>query len=98
MSLKRNWRDIVEKGQLIQLKQIALALRAGYSNIASLEKQAMAALAERGWQPDYVAIRRRADLQSPRIDEVTTLIQDQGLVVLGAARLGQTRLIDNLEV
>jgi pantoate--beta-alanine ligase len=80
------------------LKQTAQKLRAGNSNIAGLEQSAKAALAERGWQPDYVAIRRSADLQPPRGDEVIDLIQTQGLVILGAARLGQTRLIDNLEV
>jgi pantoate--beta-alanine ligase len=81
-----------------QLKQIAQALRAGSSDHARLEQQAMATLTERGWQPDYIAIRRRSDLQVPRSDEVTALTQAQGLVVLGAARIGQTRLIDNLEV
>ena len=50
----------------------------------------MRGLAEAGWQPDYVEVRRRADLAVPRAE-------DRGRVVLGAARLGATRLIDNLE-
>jgi pantoate--beta-alanine ligase len=50
----------------------------------------MARLRERGWQPDYVALRRRADLQAPAAGEP--------LVVLAAAKLGRTRLIDNLEI
>ncbi len=51
---------------------------------------AMRELAAAGWQPDYVEIRRQSDLapQQPG---------DSGLVILGAARLGSTRLIDNLE-
>ena len=42
------------------------------------------------WKPDYVAVRRQADLQTPRAGDP--------MVVLAAARLGATRLIDNLEV
>lgn len=52
--------------------------------------QASAALAAAGWQPDYVEVRRRADLALPGPG-------DKELVVLAAARLGATRLIDNLE-
>ena len=61
----------------------------------TLEAQAMRALAVRGWQPDYLTIRRRADLQTPSVQDA---IMPQTLVVLGAARLGNTRLIDNFEV
>lgn len=60
------------------------------SVLARLEAQAMERLRQRGWQPDYLCVRRRADLQAP-------LAGDE-LVVLGAAKLGTTRLIDNLEV
>ena len=47
-------------------------------------------LQARGWQPDYLTVRRREDLQAPQAGDA--------LVVLGAARLGKTRLIDNLEI
>lgn len=47
-------------------------------------------LAAAGWHPDYVEMRRRSDLAVPQAG-------DKALVVLGAARLGATRLIDNLE-
>ena len=60
--------------------------------LAELESQALAALAGRGWQPDYLTLRRRADLSVPDVYSVT-----DGLVALGAARLGNTRLIDNIE-
>ena len=60
-----------------------------------LEAQAMRALALRGWQPDYLTVRRRADLQPPRSEDALT---PQSMVVLGAARLGRTRLIDNFEI
>jgi pantoate--beta-alanine ligase len=55
------------------------------------EHQAMHVLQEAGWQPDYVAVRRRADLAAPDA-------QERERVVLAAARLGATRLIDNLEL
>ncbi len=61
----------------------------------ALEAQAMRALAVRGWQPDYLTVRRRVDLQPPTAQDAVT---PQSLVVLGAARLGSTRLIDNLEI
>ncbi len=53
-------------------------------------QQALESLAAAGWSPDYLEVRRASDLQRPREN-------DRGLVVLGAARLGATRLIDNLE-
>lgn len=59
---------------------------------AALEAQAMGTLRSRGWAPDYVALRRRSDLQAP------TDLTAEPLVVLAAARLGKTRLIDNLEI
>jgi pantoate--beta-alanine ligase len=51
---------------------------------------AMQALAAAGWEPDYVDVRRREDLAPPQP-------ADRERVVLAAARLGTTRLIDNLE-
>ena len=59
----------------------------------ALEAAAQAALAQRGWQPDYLTVRRRADLLPPQAGDASG-----DLVVLGAARLGGTRLIDNLEL
>jgi pantoate--beta-alanine ligase len=66
-------------------------IRAGNRDLASLERQATAELADAGWLPDYIAVRKKTDLQLPAV-------HDSGLVVLAAARLGSTRLIDNLEV
>ena len=57
---------------------------------AALEANAMAGLQQRGWVPDYLTVRRRVDLQAPQAGD--------SLVVLGAAKLGTTRLIDNLEI
>jgi pantoate--beta-alanine ligase len=77
------------------LTGVADEIRAGHLDIFELEKKAMAALASRGWKPDYVSIRRRSDLQPPTAGDMAT---SEPLVVLAAARLGITRLIDNLEI
>ncbi len=73
------------------LSGMGKALAGGSNNHAALEEEAAAALAKRGWQVEYVAVRRQADLGLPGKDE-------RRLVILAAARLGKTRLIDNLEV
>ena len=69
---------------------MAAAVVSGRSDPAALEEAAMASLVAKGWMPDYVAIRRRADLGLPEAGDAT--------IVLAAARLGATRLIDNLEI
>lgn len=60
------------------------------ARLPELEARAVAQLAKRGWIPDYLTVRRQADLQPPQAGDA--------LVVLGAARIGATRLIDNLEI
>jgi len=77
------------------LGQIANKIRNGHENLALLEQEAVLSLVQRGWVPDYVAIRKQENLQSPSADD---LAQNKALVVLAAARLGTTRLIDNLEI
>ena len=75
------------------LRQLADAAVAAGADLAAqlpqLEAQAQAALTAQGWKPDYLTVRRRSDLQTPTAGEP--------LVALGAARIGNTRLIDNLE-
>jgi pantoate--beta-alanine ligase len=77
------------------LNQVADEVRGGHLDVLQLERKAMDALAQRGWQPDYISIRKRMDLQAPSADD---LAQDEKLVVVAAAKLGKTRLIDNLEI
>ena len=77
------------------LRAAAAALREGARDVAAVERAQVDALAARGWQPDYIAIRRRADLLPPTADDLAAKVP---LVVLGAARVGKTRLIDNLEI
>jgi pantoate--beta-alanine ligase len=77
------------------LNYVAEEMRAGHLDIFQLEHKAMDDLAKRGWKPDYISIRKRADLQVPSAGD---LAQGSPLVVLAAAKLGTTRLIDNLEI
>ena len=78
-----------------QLNEVALAVRDGHINLNQLEMQAQEKLSARGWLPDYIAIRKQSDLQKPTAED---LEQQAPLVVLAAAKLGSTRLIDNLEI
>jgi len=77
------------------LNFVAGEMRAGHLDTFSVERDAMAQLAQRGWKPDYISIRKRIDLQPPSAGD---LAQGTPLVVLAAAKLGTTRLIDNLEI
>jgi pantoate--beta-alanine ligase len=77
------------------LNDVAQEVRDGHLDVFELERHAMARLAERGWKPDYISIRKRADLQPPSAGD---LAKGEPLVVLAAAKLGTTRLIDNLEI
>src|SRR6195952_5716635 len=74
------------------LNDVANEVRSGHLDIFELERKAMAKPAARGWKPDYISIRKRADLQPPSAGD---LAQGEKLVVLAAAKLGVTRLIDN---
>ena len=88
--------DRQEAGALsAALRQLAQdtrrAIDAGdFNALPNIEAAAMAVLRDRGWRPDYLTVRRRADLLPPTSG-------DEALVVLGAAKLGTTRLIDNFE-
>lgn len=77
------------------LNEVAQEVRSGHLDIFELERNAMSKLAQRGWKPDYISIRKRCDLQPPSAGD---LVHKESLVVLAAAKLGATRLIDNLEI
>jgi pantoate--beta-alanine ligase len=72
------------------LRWLSERLRESPQRLAEWETLAMNALTAKGWVCDYLTVRRRTDLASPTTTDVP-------LVALGAARLGSTRLIDNLE-
>ena len=77
--------------QLCQMRDRVLA---GEHDLSLIEAEARRIMEEAGWQVDYLVFRRQRDLHVPTADEVA---QQEPLVVLGAAHLGDTRLIDNLE-
>ena len=98
LSSRNMYLSEAERGEAAQLSQALQALgraakQAAPQDLSSLEAQAMQALARRGWKPDYLTVRRRTDLAPPWGD-----LASQPLVVLGAAKLGNTRLIDNVEI
>ncbi len=66
-------------------------IEAGERNFGGLQEMAEKTLDSRGWRVDYVAVRKSFTLEPAQPT-------DKGLVILGAAWLGKTRLIDNLEV
>jgi pantoate--beta-alanine ligase len=94
LSSRNGYLDAAQRAEAVtlsrELKGIALAVHQGQRDWPALEAAAMQSLSARGWQPDYVAIRRRVDLAAPTAGDA--------LVVLAAAKLGATRLIDNLEL
>ena len=95
LSSRNAYLNATERAQAPQLnaalREIVTALQSGNRDFAALEAHTEITLKTRGWQPDYVAIRRQSDLLIP------TAV-DHALVVLAAARIGATRLIDNREV
>lgn len=74
-----------------ELQAVAESLKQGSLDYAGLEKRAVQSLTEHGWTVDYVEIRHADTLEVARTG-------DRKLVILAAARLGATRLIDNVEI
>jgi pantoate--beta-alanine ligase len=100
LSSRNGYLSAEERAEAVQLsmalKGLAATARAGNAagqlDVAAAESAAMDALRQRGWAPDYITLRRQHDL-SPLSGPCA-----EPLVVLGAAKLGKTRLIDSLEV
>ena len=77
------------------LNQARDRMLTGETDINRIEQEGQRELAAAGWKVDYLAVRRRRDLRPPAAEEVAT---GEPLVVLAAAKLGTTLLIDNLEI
>lgn len=73
------------------LAQVKAAVEGGARDYRGLEKEARMTLDKHGWSTDYVALQQQDTLAPAEPG-------DRALVVLGAARIGKTRLIDNLEI
>jgi pantoate--beta-alanine ligase len=104
LSSRNGYLSEAERAEAVQLsmalKDLATSLQQALKgstavDLAALEQQAVSALQARGWKPDYLTLRCRHDLLPP---SETQLRAGEPLVALGAAKLGTTRLIDNLEV
>lgn len=96
LSSRNGYLSEAELNEAVQLSQALKALIAQHAanplQLPVLEVAAVAQLNARGWQTDYLTLRRRSDLQTP-----TALDGTGSLVALAASRLGKTRLIDNIE-
>jgi pantoate--beta-alanine ligase len=94
LSSRNGYLSEAEKQEALRLSRTLKALiarwQAGERDVAALEADAMQSLRDAGWLPDYVTLRARHNLGAA--------VDGQPLVALAAARLGSTRLIDNLEV
>jgi pantoate--beta-alanine ligase len=94
MSSRNGYLDFVEKPKAVQLfrvlTDVVSKVHQGKFDYTELEHQAIKQLGSQGWQVDYISIRSARTL-------LPAVGADQDLVVLGAAKLGKTRLIDNIE-
>ena len=78
-----------------RIRQGQASTRITVDDVVEIESAAKQILNHRGWNTDYISVRRRSDLQAPRAAD---LAKPNQLVVLAASRCGATRLIDNLEI
>ncbi|MGH8865349.1 MAG: pantoate--beta-alanine ligase [Burkholderiales bacterium] len=95
LSSRNRFLSSAERKEAIRLRQAILqvkdAVESGDRNFIAIEYAAGELLARHDWKVDYVVVRTRRSLLRPDS-------QDKELVVLGAAKLGTTRLIDNQEI
>jgi pantoate--beta-alanine ligase len=84
------------QSQLIAMREQVLSLKEKtLSSLMDIEAKALTQMQGRGWKPDYMAIRQQRDLAKPTQADLDA---GQPLVIVTAAKLGKTRLIDNLEI
>ncbi|MDR2637665.1 MAG: pantoate--beta-alanine ligase [Zoogloeaceae bacterium] len=97
LSSRNSYLSPAERAEAPRLYRVLTELRAailreGGENLDSLAKKAEENLYKHGWKTDYLAVRQQSDLRPP------PGVSQQKLVIVAAARLGSTRLIDNLEI
>jgi len=100
LSSRNQYLSEMERGEAIflyqTLQRVRQAILQGERDMERLQQQAVEALSARGWAVDYVAVRNQSDLLQPGVMQGERAQRD--LVVLAAAKLGNTRLLDNVEV
>jgi pantoate--beta-alanine ligase len=98
LSSRNQYLTPAERTEAPRLYRVLNAVRdrilGGDMDVVGTEDEAKRELSVQGWTVDYVSVRRRRDLKTPEAAEVGV----EPLVVLAAAKLGITRLIDNLEI
>ena len=99
LSSRNNYLTPVERTEAPRLyrmlREIADAIAGGRTDYANLEAAGRAELARHGWKVDYIAVRNGIGLRIPHPEGFD---HPNLLIVLGAATLGATRLIDNVDV
>jgi pantoate--beta-alanine ligase len=99
LSSRNGYLSAAERAEAPRLYRLLTSIKErihqGEKNVLPIEKDALNQLQQAGWKPDYVALRRRSDLKPATAEQVAA---GEPLVVLAAAKLGATRLIDNLEI
>jgi len=103
LSSRNGYLSSEERAEAPELQKVLREVRARVLDLSErnshalkeIEKIAIEILTGRGWQPDYIAIRQQSNLATASND---SLQAEEPLVILTAAKLGKTRLIDNLEI
>ena len=99
LSSRNNYLSPVERTEAPRLyrtlREVADAIASGRTDYANLEAAARSELARHGWKVDYIAVRNGIGLRIPHPEGFD---HPDVLIVLGAATLGTTRLIDNVDV
>ena len=95
LSSRNQYLKEAERGEAVSLyrtlQEMRQAILQGERNFEQLQQRAVETLVVRGWQVDYLAVRNQSDLQPASHAQ-------RELVLVAAARLGNTRLLDNIEV
>ena len=95
MSSRNSYLSKVERASSVEiysvLVQAAKSLSEGFTSIDEIETQSISTLAQKGFDVEYCSVRQSLDLATPTAG-------NKNLVILVAAWLGETRLIDNIRL
>ena len=99
LSSRNQYLSLAQRSEAVFLYQTLQSMRQGILNgerdLERLQQRAVEALVARGWSVDYVAVRNQSDLRP--VGQLQVPVQRE-LVILAAAKLGETRLLDNVEL